>query len=181
MREALETAETMAPCVLSCDEIEKGISTGGYDSGTSKRLLGTLLTWMAENDKQVFIVATANDVTALPPELICKGRLDEIFFIDLPGPAVRSDIFSIHLKKRELDPARFDLEAMVAASEGFTGAEIEQAIVATRYAASANDTTATTELVLNELANTKPLSVLRAEDINRLRLRLRADGRTVMA
>ncbi len=179
MREALQTAEVMAPCVLWCDEIEKGISTGDYDSGTSKRVLGTLLTWMAANDKQVFIVATANDVTALPPELIRKGRLDEIFFVDLPSSAVRKEIFAIHLKKRQLDPARFDLNALALASDGFTGAEIEEAIVAARYAASANDTTATTELVLNELANTKPLSVVRAEDIERLRRW--ADGRTVSA
>ena len=179
MREALQTAEVMAPCVLWCDEIEKGISTGDYDSGTSKRVLGTLLTWMAENDKQVFIVATANDITALPPELIRKGRLDEIFFVDLPSAAVRQDIFAIHLQKRQLDPKRFDLNAMALASDGFTGAEIEQAIVAARYAASANDTTATTELVLNDLANTKPLSVVRAEDIERLRRW--ADGRTVLA
>lgn len=179
MREALQTAEVMAPCVLWCDEIEKGISTGDYDSGTSKRVLGTLLTWMAENKKQVFIVATANDVTALPPELIRKGRMDEIFFVDLPSLTVRNEIFAIHLNKRQLDPARFDLEAMGAASDGFTGAEIEQAIVSARYAASANDTTTSTELVLNELANTKPLSVVRAEDIDRLRRW--ADGRTVSA
>jgi len=89
LRQALLTTQTMAPCVLWCDEIEKGIATGDSDSGTSKRLLGTLLTWMAENDRPVFIVATANDVSALPPELIRKGRLDEIFFIDLPSPSVR--------------------------------------------------------------------------------------------
>lgn len=179
MREALQTAEVMAPCVLWCDEIEKGISTGDYDSGTSKRLLGTLLTWMAENDKPVFIVATANDVTALPPELIRKGRLDEIFFIDLPDADVRRQIFAIHLGKRGLDPTRFDLAALAAASEGFTGAEIEQAIVAARYAASARDTTATTELVVEELGSTKPLSVVRHEDITRLRSW--ASGRTVSA
>jgi SpoVK/Ycf46/Vps4 family AAA+-type ATPase len=179
MREALQTAEVMAPCVLWCDEIEKGISTGDYDSGTSKRLLGTLLTWMAENDKRVFVVATANDVTALPPELIRKGRLDEIFFIDLPSDTVRGEIFAIHLDKRQLDPKRFDLGQLAAASAGFTGAEIEQAIVAARYAAGARDTTATTELILDELANTKPLSVVRAEDIQRLRDW--ANGRTVSA
>jgi AAA+ superfamily predicted ATPase len=179
MREALQTAEVMAPCVLWCDEIEKGISTGDYDSGTSKRLLGTLLTWMAENDQRVFIVATANDVTALPPELIRKGRLDEVFFIDLPSAVVRGEIFAIHLSKRQLDPKRFDLEQLAAASEGFTGAEIEQAIVAARYAAGARDTTATTGLILDELAGTKPLSVVRAEDIERLRIW--AKGRTVSA
>ena len=179
MREALQTAEVMAPCVLWCDEIEKGISTGDYDSGTSRRLLATLLTWMAENDKRVFIVATANDVTALPPELMRKGRLDEVFFVDLPDPAVRGEIFSIHLAKRQLDPATFDLDALVAASDGFTGAEIEQAVVAARYAANARDTVADTALVREELVNTKPLSVVRYEDL--ARLRTWAEGRTVRA
>ena len=179
LREALRTAESMAPCVLWCDEIEKGIATGDYDSGTSKRLLGTLLTWMAENQKPVFIVATANDVTALPPELMRKGRLDEIFFIDLPTSPVRQEIFSIHLSKRQLDPERFDLDALALNSDGFTGAEIEQAVVAARYAATAMDTTATTELVIDELLKTKPLSVVRSEDIERLRGW--AENRTVSA
>ena len=179
MREALQTAEVMAPCVLWCDEIEKGISTGDYDSGTSRRLLATLLTWMAENDKRVFIVATANDVTALPPELMRKGRLDEVFFVDLPELAVRREIFAIHLGKRQLDPSAFDLDALAAASEGFTGAEIEQAVVAARYAANARDTVADTALVREELMNTKPLSVIRDEDL--ARLRGWAEGRTVRA
>jgi len=169
MREALRTAEVMAPCVLWCDEIEKGISTGDYDSGTSKRVLGTLLTWMAESDRRVFIVATANDVTALPPELMRKGRLDEIFFVDLPDASVRREIFAIHLTKRGLDPKLFDLERLAYLSEGFTGAEIEQAIVAARYTASARDAAADTEIIANELRGTKPLSVVRAEDITRLR------------
>lgn len=179
MREALQTAEVMAPCVLWCDEIEKGIATGDYDSGTSRRLLATLLTWMAENEKRVFIVATANDVTALPPELMRKGRLDEVFFVDLPDPSVRREIFGIHLAKRQLDPSAFDLDALAAASEGFTGAEIEQAVVAARYAANARGTDADTALVREELLNTKPLSVVRFEDL--ARLRAWADGRTVRA
>lgn len=179
MRAALQTAEVMAPCVLWCDEIEKGISTGDYDSGTSRRLLATLLTWMAENNKRVFIVATANDVTALPPELMRKGRLDEVFFVDLPDPAVRREIFAIHLAKREFDPSVFDLDALAAASEGFTGAEIEQAVVAARYAANARGTVADSALVREELMNTKPLSVVRYEDL--ARLRAWADGRTVRA
>jgi len=179
MREALHSAEVMAPCVLWCDEIEKGISTGDYDSGTSKRLLGTLLTWMAENDKRVFIVATANDVSALPPELMRKGRLDEIFFIDLPNASVRRQIFTIHLSKRDLDPAEFDLDALARASEGFTGAEIEQAVVAARYAANARETEPDTALIVDELTNTKPLSVVRYEDV--ARLRSWAQGRTVLA
>ncbi len=179
MRTVLQSAEVMAPCVLWCDEIEKGISTGDYGSGTSRRLLATLLTWMAENEKRVFIVATANDVTALPPELMRKGRLDEVFFVDLPEPAVRREIFAIHLAKRELDPSTFDLDALAAASEGFTGAEIEQAVVAARYAANARGALTDTTLVHEELMNTKPLSVVRYEDL--ARLREWADGRTVRA
>ena len=169
IREALETAEVLSPCVLWCDEIEKGISTGDYDSGTSKRVLGTLLTWMAENTKPVFIVATANDITALPPELIRKGRLDEIFFVDLPTATVRKDIFEIHLRKRQHDPQRFDLDLLAQASDGFTGAEIEQSIVAASYASRAQDASVSTEFILNELAITKSLSVFMAEEIERLR------------
>lgn len=169
MREALKSAELMAPCVLWCDEIEKGISTGDYDSGTSKRLLGTLLTWMAENDKRVFIVATANDVSALPPELMRKGRLDEIFFVDLPNAAVREAIFEIHLRRRGLEAEQFDVGELAAASDGFTGAEIEQAIVAARYAANAREVEPSNELVMGEIRQTKPLSVVRAEAIDRLR------------
>jgi hypothetical protein len=169
MRVALSTAEALSPCVLWCDEIEKGISTGDYDSGTSKRVLGTLLTWMAENQRPVFIVATANDISALPSELIRKGRLDEIFFVDLPQADVREEIFTIHLKKRELDPARFDLAALALASDGFTGAEIEQAVVASCYCAQAEDSPIGTEHVLAELNATRPLAVVMAEDIQRLR------------
>ena len=169
IREALKTAEVLAPCVLWCDEIEKGISTGDYDSGTSKRVLGTLLTWMAENVKPVYIVATANDISSLPPELIRKGRLDEIFFVDLPTPVVRREIFAIHLVKRDHDPKRFDLDRLAEASDGFTGAEIEQSIVAASYASRAQDASVTTEFILDEVAATRPLSIVMAEDFERLR------------
>ena len=179
MREALKTAEIMAPCVLWCDEIEKGISTGDYDSGTSKRLLGTMLTWMAENDRPVFIVATANDISALPPELMRKGRLDEIFFVDLPSPSSRADIFSIHLAKRRLDPTQFDLASLAKSSDGFTGAEIEQAIVSARYATDNDSDGPTTQDILEAINATRPLSVVMAEDI--ARLRQWADDRTVPA
>lgn len=154
---------------LWCDEIEKGISTGDHDSGTSKRVLGTLLTWMAENTKPVFIVATANDITSLPPELIRKGRLDEIFFVDLRTAAVRKAIFEIHLRKRQHDPKRFDVDLLAEASDGFTGAEIEQSIVAASYASRALDASVSTEFILNELAIKKSLSVIMAEEIERLR------------
>ncbi|MCP5199528.1 MAG: AAA family ATPase [Gammaproteobacteria bacterium] len=169
MREALASAEALAPCVLWCDEIEKGISTGDYDSGTSRRVLGTLLTWMAENRRAVFIVATANDISALPPELVRKGRLDEIFFVDLPDAEVRRSIFAIHLARRGLDPETFDLAALAASSAGMTGAEIEQAVVAARYAAADADAGVTTRSIVTEIEATRPLSVVMAEDLERLR------------
>lgn len=111
----------MAPCVLWMDEVEKGISGGDQDNGVSQRVLGTLLTWMAEREAPVFMVATANAIDRLPPELIRKGRFDELFFVDLPTPEVRAEIFRIHLQRRELEPAQFDLLLLAAASEGFSG------------------------------------------------------------
>src|SRR5207244_7352184 len=122
LRKALETAEVMAPCVLWLDEIEKGLAVGDDDNGLSRRVLGTLLTWMAERKKPVFIVATANEITRLPPEMVRKGRFDEIFFVGLPSLPTRREILRIHLEKRFLDPATFDLDALAAASEGFSGA-----------------------------------------------------------
>ncbi|WP_290539251.1 MULTISPECIES: AAA family ATPase [Alcanivorax] len=169
VREALELAETMSPCVLWIDEIEKGIAVGDNDGGTSRRVLGTLLTWMAENQSQVFLVATANDIERLPPELIRKGRLDEIFFVDLPSPAVREVIFRIHLEKRGLAAERFDLPTLSAHSDGFTGAEIEQAVVAGLYSAGAADGVLDQALLEAELAATVPLSVTMAESLARLR------------
>jgi SpoVK/Ycf46/Vps4 family AAA+-type ATPase len=170
LRTALETAGAMAPCVLWMDEIEKGLASGGDgDGGVSKRVLATLLTWMSERRGRVFMVATANDISALPPELLRKGRFDEIFFVDLPGEDVRRQIFSIHLAKRRRDPARFDLVALAAASKGFSGAEIEQAIVASLYEAYAVKQELSSELVLSEIRGTKPLSVVRAEEVEALR------------
>jgi SpoVK/Ycf46/Vps4 family AAA+-type ATPase len=169
LREALKMAELMAPCVLWFDEVEKGISTQDNDGGTSQRVLGTLLTWMAENKKPVFVVSTANDISRLPPELIRKGRLDEIFFVDLPDTQARQDIFRIHLEKRKLDPLRFDLQQLAMASENFTGSEIEQAIVSGLYRSYGQDIPLTTEIILEELQNTRPLSVVMAEKINALR------------
>lgn len=178
-RESLKTAEALAPCVLWVDEIEKGISTGSDDNGISQRVLGTLLTWMAEQTAAVFIVATANDVQALPPELIRKGRLDEVFFVDLPGAAIRREIFTIHLKKRRLEPNTFDLDVLVAASEGFSGSEIEQAVVAGLYSALGGTGHLDSELLLNELGATRPLSIIMTEKI--AALRAWAADRTVSA
>ena len=180
LREALRTAEAMAPCVLWIDEIEKGLATDQAEhAGPSRRMLGTLLTWMAERTSRVFLVATANDIDALPPELLRKGRFDEIFFVDLPETQVRENIFSIHLKQREQDVDSFDLAALARASEGFSGAEIEQAVVSALYSAYASDGELETRHVLDELELTRPLSVVMAERIAALRAWART--RTVSA
>jgi SpoVK/Ycf46/Vps4 family AAA+-type ATPase len=171
LRESLATAAAMAPCVLWLDEIEKGLATGddATDGGVSRRVLGAFLTWMSERSSRVFIVATANDLSRLPPELLRKGRFDEIFFVDLPTGAIRAEIFAIHLAKRGLDAKRFDLDKLVAASDGFSGAEIEQAIVASQYEAHAVARELDTAMLLDELHGTRPLSVIRSEEIEALR------------
>lgn len=179
LREALKTAEAMAPCVLWIDEIEKGISTGTHDGGTSQRVLGTLLTWMAEKQVPVFLVATANDIERLPAELIRKGRFDEIFFVDLPDTEVRKTIFRIHLDKRDLDSSNFDTGLLAENSEGFSGAEIEQAVVSALYASHARQTEIDTSHIMDELMKTRPLSVVMQEKVSYLRQW--ADGRTVSA
>lgn len=170
LRESLRQAELMSPCTLWIDEIEKGISgEGGMDGGTSRRVLGTLLTWMAENRARVFIVATANDIEALPPELMRKGRLDEIFFVDLPDAECRALIFGIHLGKRELDVSKFDLDTLATEAKGFSGSEIEQAVVAGLYSAHARGQKLDQTLLLDEIAETRPLSVVMSEKIEALR------------
>lgn len=169
LRDALKLADTLAPCVLWLDELEKGIATEDNDNGTSKRLLGTMLTWMAERNKPVFIVATSNDITRLPPELVRKGRLDEIFFVDLPQENVRRDIFAIHLRKRGLNPDLFDLDRLARACEGFSGAEIEQAVVAGLYRCAAEQTPLDAQHILQEIAATNPLAVVMAEKVAQLR------------
>lgn len=179
LREALQLADTLEPCVLWMDEIEKALGSDSSDQGVSRRLLGTLLTWMAERRSRVFLVATANEVDRLPPELIRKGRIDELFFVDLPEPSIREDIFRIHLARRDLDPGTFDLASLAAASAGFAGAEIEQAVVTAVYAAAARQEQVLQQDVLQALAQTSPLSVVMAERINALRQW--AQGRTVMA
>ena len=169
LRESFKTAEVMAPCVLWVDEIEKGLATGSSDDGVSKRILGTLLTWMAEKSKPVFVVATANDVTALPPELLRKGRFDELFFVDLPNAEIRAIIFKIQLTKRKLQAEAFDVQALSQATEGFSGAEIEQAVVSSLYAALALGQPIHGELILKEVRKTRPLSVVMHEKISALR------------
>jgi hypothetical protein len=169
LRESLQQAEVMAPCVLWIDEIEKGLATGGGDSGLSRRVLGAFLTWLSEKNSQVFVVATANDISELPPELVRKGRFDEVFFVDLPTPEVRMDILRIHLTRRELNAADFDMISLVDASEGFSGAEIEQGIVAALYAARAMRKLPQTAHMLAEFQRSKPLSVLMSEKLQALR------------
>jgi SpoVK/Ycf46/Vps4 family AAA+-type ATPase len=169
LRETLSTADLMSPCVLWIDEIEKGVATGDGDSGTSRRVLGTFLTWLAEKDTKVFVVATANDISALPPELIRKGRFDEIFFVDLPEAAVRADIVRIHARKRSVPVSEEQISALAHASEGFSGAEIEQAIVSALYAAHASKTPVSAAHILSEIRSTRPLSRVMAEKIGELR------------
>ncbi|MCK9505281.1 MAG: AAA family ATPase [Porticoccaceae bacterium] len=177
LREALQLADQMSPCVLWLDEIEKAISSGDNDAGVSQRVLGTLLTWMQERKTSVFMVATANDISRLPAELLRKGRFDEIFFVDLPSAEVRREIFAIHLGKRDCDTSHFDLDALAAASEGFSGAEIEQAVVAALYSGLATSAGApdaknmplTTESIVAEVMATAPLSAVMAEKLHGLR------------
>lgn len=167
LRESLAVAEAMAPCVLWIDEIEKGIAGGGSDDGVSRRLLGSLLTWMAEQRAGVFLVATANDIQALPPELVRKGRFDEIFFVDLPDAETRKEIFRIHCESRGLPSDKIDFDALAEASEGFSGAEIEQAVIASRY--TGNGVPVDTATIVAELQATRPLAVVMQEKIAALR------------
>jgi AAA+ superfamily predicted ATPase len=170
LREALKFADAMAPCVLWMDEIEKGVATGlAEGGGESRRLLGTILTWMAERKSKVFMVATANDIEALPPELIRKGRFDEIFFVDLPDAAARGRILEIHLARRKLDPKGFDLAGLTRTTDGFSGAEIEQAIVSALYEAHALQQPLSTEHINAEVSRTRPLAVVMGDKVNRLR------------
>lgn len=169
MREALKAAEAMAPCILWIDEIEKAIASGDNDGGTSRRVLGNLLTWMSERTAPVFIVATANVIEHLPPELIRKGRMDEIFFVDLPDAPTRGEIFAIHLRHREHKPIDFDILSLARLTEGFSGAEIEQAIVAATYLAREQTIALNTDHIVTEIGQTRPLSRVMAEKVAQLR------------
>jgi hypothetical protein len=170
-RRAMEMAESMAPAVLWIDEIEKGFAVGGSDAdgGLGRRLLGSFLTWLQEHETPVFVAATANDLSALPPELMRKGRFDEIFFVDLPEATERAEIVRIHLRLRTQDPSTFDLPALAAAADGFSGAELEQAVVASLYRTLYEKRSLDTPLLLSTIKATVPLSVSRAEDIAALR------------
>jgi SpoVK/Ycf46/Vps4 family AAA+-type ATPase len=173
VRRAIAVADSVAPAILWVDEIDKAFAgsqgSGSVDGGTAARVFGTFLTWLSEKTAPVFVVATANDISQLPPELLRKGRLDEIFFVDLPDKDERSEIFGIHLAKRGRDAAAFDLEALAEASRDFSGAEIEESINSALYDAFYDKQDIRTEHVLNALAQTVPLAKTMDEQIHRLR------------
>jgi SpoVK/Ycf46/Vps4 family AAA+-type ATPase len=170
-KRAMQTAERLAPIVLWIDELEKAFASGSgdEDGGVSRRVFGAFLSWLQDRRGDVFVVATSNDVAKLPPEFIRKGRFDEVFFVDLPNVEARSAIFTIHLRKRKQDPAVFDLGRLAKASEGFSGAEMEQAIVAGLYTAFSAGTQLSTEMLLAEITSTRPLSRTMREKLDSLR------------
>ncbi|MBA3686105.1 MAG: AAA family ATPase [Planctomycetes bacterium] len=172
LRKAIAVAESIAPAVLWIDEIEKALGptgSGESDGGLGRRLFGSFLTWLQENRRDVFVVATANDISALPPELLRKGRFDEIFFVDLPDDGERRDIFAIHLRLRRQVAEQFHLDALVERSRGYSGAEIEQVVVSSLYRALHMDRPLDDELLQAELRYIIPLSISRREDVERLR------------
>jgi SpoVK/Ycf46/Vps4 family AAA+-type ATPase len=176
--------ETIAPCVLWIDEMEKAFAGGGLDGGTSQRVFGSVLSWMQEKKQAVFVIGTANDVMALPPEFLRSGRFDATFFLDLPTTAERRAIFEVHITKRKRPLAMFDLDELAAASAGFVGAEIEQAVVDAMHLAY-NDKTSprrefTTADIIAALARLVPLSRSQRERIEILRSWLH-DGRAQSA
>ena len=180
-RRALQVAETIAPCVLWIDEMEKAFSQGGEgDGGTSKRVFGTILTWMQEKKSPVFVVATANDVTKLPPELLRRGRFDEIFFLDLPTADERREIFTVHIRKRKREPRDFDLNRLVALSEGYVGAEIEQSVVDGMYFGFDEGREFETEDIESALKRQIPMSRSQSDVVNALRTML-LEGRAQSA
>jgi AAA+ superfamily predicted ATPase len=169
-KRAMDTAERMAPVILWIDELEKAFASGGSeDGGVSQRVLGTFLSWMQDRKGDVFIVATANDVSRLPAEFLRKGRFDEVFFVDLPDAEARRAIFEIHLRKRGKDPAKLPLDRLVEAAQQFSGAEIEQVIVSALYTAFAENKDVDGALVLSEIAATRPLAHTMAERVTALR------------
>jgi SpoVK/Ycf46/Vps4 family AAA+-type ATPase len=174
IQKVFRVAEGLAPCVLWIDELEKVFAGSGPDSasadaGVSSRLLASFLSWMQDRKAAVFVAATCNNVTVLPPELIRKGRFDELFFVDLPSAAERKQIFCIQLTKRKRNPADYDLDRVAAAAKGFSGAEIESAVQTALYAAFARKQEMNTEDLLTALSSTVPLSITRAEEIAELR------------
>jgi SpoVK/Ycf46/Vps4 family AAA+-type ATPase len=173
LRRAIRVAESVAPVVLWVDEIEKGLSgtrsSGSSDGGVTARVFGALLTWLQEKTAPVFVVATANQIHDLPPELLRKGRFDETFFIDLPGAEERREILAIHVARRGRDPARFDLDRLAARADGFSGAELEQAVLSGLYEAFAEGVDLSHAHLERAVAETLPLSTTMREEIDALR------------
>jgi SpoVK/Ycf46/Vps4 family AAA+-type ATPase len=173
IRRAIQVAESVAPVILWVDEIDKALAgaagSAGSDGGTAARVFGTLLTWLSEKTSPVFVIATANDISHLPPELLRKGRLDEIFFVDLPTAAEREEIFRIHIAKRGRDPAKFDLEELARVSEGFNGAEVEEAVIAGLFDAFSSQQDLNTAVLKRAISETVPLSKTMSEELSRLR------------
>jgi len=173
LRRAIQVAESVAPVVLWIDEIEKGLagmqSSGVSDGGVTARVMGTLLTWLQEKTAPVFVVATANRIEQLPPELLRKGRFDEIFFIDLPALPERREILEIHVRKRGRDPAAYDLDLLARRAEGFSGAELEQAVISGLYDAFAEGKELGQDHLERAVSDSLPLSTTMREDIERLR------------
>ncbi|PWT72441.1 MAG: hypothetical protein C5B46_06815 [Proteobacteria bacterium] len=175
IQKVFRVAEGLAPCVVWIDELEKifagsGPDAASVDAGVSSRILAALLSWMQDRKEPVFVAATCNNVTVLPPELIRKGRFDELFFVDLPNPAERQRIFAIQLKRRKQDPSAFDLAQLATVAEGYSGAEIDAAVQAAMYEAFANKSPLSTATLIQALAKTVPLSTTRAEEIEHLRM-----------
>jgi len=173
IRRAIDVSESVAPCILWADELEKGFagaSGGGVsDGGTMARVFSTFLTWMQEKTAPVFLMATANDVTKLPPEMLRKGRFDEIFFVDLPDGPEREEILAIHLKKRNRDVSNFNLKVLAKATSGFSGAEIEQVIIGSLYVAYDEKRELMQKDLLAEAKAVIPLSVMMREEVDELR------------
>lgn len=173
MRRALSVAESVSPCILWLDELEKGLSglqsSGSTDSGTTARVFSTFLTWLQEKKAPVFVVATANAIDNLPPELLRKGRFDEIFFVDLPAIQEREEIFKIHLSKRHRNPDQFNLQQLGAVTTGYSGAEIEQAIIEGLYNAYGEGRDITTEDILKACGASVPMAMTMREKISEMR------------
>ena len=171
LRKALATVDKLSPLCLWIDEIEKGFaaSAGESDGGVSQRVLGTFLTWMQERKSKCFLTATANDIDRLPPEFLRKGRFDEIFFVDLPDQEIRMSLFIIHLRKRGLNPEKFDYKLLAEQAADFSGAEIEQAIISALYRASSQKEPVSTHHIFEQIRLTKPLALLKQEEITSLR------------
>jgi SpoVK/Ycf46/Vps4 family AAA+-type ATPase len=174
IQKVFRVAEGLAPCVFWIDELEKvfagsGADSASVDAGVSSRILAAFLSWMQDRKAPVFVAATCNNVTVLPPELIRKGRFDELFFVDLPNQAERKQVFAIHLARHKRNPAEFDLDRIAAAATGYSGAEIEAAVQTVLYAAFSNKQTVSTQGLLDALKATVPLSITRSEEIEELR------------